>query len=69
MEIFLHARAQELVGNGLMALQIPAATDVIFDSDFYCGKNFELLGTCLVDMAKEVRNRSIIILNCILSLE
>lgn len=53
MEIFLHARAQELVGNGLMALQIPAATDVTFDSDFHCGKNFELLGTCLVDMAKE----------------
>jgi len=63
MEIFLHARAQELVGNGLMALQIPAATDVTFDSDFYCGKNFELLRTCLVDMAKEVRNLPTIIIN------
>ncbi|XP_027189344.1 loganic acid O-methyltransferase [Cicer arietinum] len=53
IETFLHARAQELVGNGLMALQIPVANDVTFGSDFYCGKNFELLGTCLVNMAKE----------------
>ncbi|PNY04696.1 putative S-adenosylmethionine-dependent methyltransferase at5g37990, partial [Trifolium pratense] len=53
MEIFLHARAEELVGNGLMALQIPAANDVTFHSEFYWGKKFELLGTCLVDMAKE----------------
>jgi hypothetical protein len=66
MEIFLHARAEELVGNGLMALQIPAANDVTSHSDFYCGKNFELLGTCLVDMAKEVRNSSffLYILKC-----
>lgn len=56
MQVFLHARAQELVGNGIMALQIPAANDVDFDSDMHCGQNFELLGTCLVDMAKEVRN-------------
>ncbi|XP_061365011.1 loganic acid O-methyltransferase-like [Gastrolobium bilobum] len=48
METFLRARAQELVGNGLMALQIPVANDVIFN-----GKDLELLGDCLLDMAKE----------------
>ncbi|KAJ1382908.1 SAM dependent carboxyl methyltransferase [Sesbania bispinosa] len=53
METFLHARAQELVGNGLMALQIAGAHDLTSDSDMYSGKNFELLGTCLVDMANE----------------
>ncbi|MED6113814.1 hypothetical protein PIB30_074373 [Stylosanthes scabra] len=53
MEIFLHARAQELVGNGLMALVIPAVDDAIFDPDMCPASDIELLGTCLVDMAKE----------------
>lgn len=56
LESFLHARAQELVDNGLMVLQIPVASDVILDSEVDPNKVFELMGTCLVDMAKMVRN-------------
>ncbi|XP_054808696.1 loganic acid O-methyltransferase-like [Prosopis cineraria] len=53
LEIFLHARAQELVGNGLMAIMTYAAYDVIdFSTDLYAGKSIELLGSCLLDMAK-----------------
>ncbi|KAJ1377717.1 SAM dependent carboxyl methyltransferase [Sesbania bispinosa] len=50
---FLHARAQELVHNGLMLLQIPVASDMILDSDVNPNKVFELLGSCLLDMTKE----------------
>ncbi|KAJ1382910.1 SAM dependent carboxyl methyltransferase [Sesbania bispinosa] len=53
LETFLHARAQELVENGLMILQIPVASDVILDSDVDPNKVFELLGSCLMDMTKE----------------
>ncbi|KAJ1382909.1 SAM dependent carboxyl methyltransferase [Sesbania bispinosa] len=53
LETFLHARAQELVHNGLMLLQIPVASDVILDSDVNPNKVFELLGSCLMDMTKE----------------
>ncbi|KAJ1377721.1 SAM dependent carboxyl methyltransferase [Sesbania bispinosa] len=53
LETFLHARAQELVDNGLMVLQIPAASDVILDSDVNPNKVFELVGSCLMDMTKE----------------
>ncbi|KAJ1382913.1 SAM dependent carboxyl methyltransferase [Sesbania bispinosa] len=53
LETFLHARAQELVENGLMVLQIPAASDIILDSDLDPNKVFELLGSCLMDMTKE----------------
>ncbi|XP_028757782.1 probable S-adenosylmethionine-dependent methyltransferase At5g38780 [Neltuma alba] len=50
---FLQARAQELVGNGIMILLIPAAHDVIdFSVDLYGGKDHEVLGSCLMDMAK-----------------
>ena len=56
MEIFLHVRAQELVGNGLMVLLIP----VVFDSDIYPAKDLELLGTCLMDMAKDVKNHPVL---------
>ncbi|XP_028757851.1 probable S-adenosylmethionine-dependent methyltransferase At5g37990 [Neltuma alba] len=50
---FLQARAQELVGNGIMILMIPAAHDVIdFSVDLYGGKDYEVLGSCLMDMAK-----------------
>ncbi|QHO36012.1 hypothetical protein HN51_029392 [Arachis hypogaea] len=48
---FLHARAQELVENGLMLLQFPVS-NVLLDSDVDPAKVFELIGTCLVDMAK-----------------
>ena len=60
MEIFLHTRAQELMGNGLMALQLLAVDDVEFDSDINPIKDMELLGTCLMDMAKEVKNHHVL---------
>ncbi|XP_054794695.1 loganic acid O-methyltransferase-like isoform X3 [Prosopis cineraria] len=53
LETFLQARAQEVVGNGIVILLIPAAHDVIdFSVDLYGGKDYELLGSCLMDMAK-----------------
>ncbi|KAI9087086.1 hypothetical protein K1719_030921 [Acacia pycnantha] len=53
---FLQARAQELVGNGIMILLIPPAPDVIDYSVnlFAAGKYYELLGSSLMDMAKLV---------------
>ncbi|KAI4357709.1 hypothetical protein L6164_001642 [Bauhinia variegata] len=52
-ENFLRARAEELVSDGLMALQIPAAADLVLDSDIDLDRIYELLGSCLLDMAKE----------------
>ncbi|KAI4313845.1 hypothetical protein L6164_026793 [Bauhinia variegata] len=52
LDTFLHARAQEIVSNGLLAIQMVASSDVIPDSDFKPGMELELLGSCLVDMAK-----------------
>ncbi|KAI4313843.1 hypothetical protein L6164_026791 [Bauhinia variegata] len=52
VETFLHCRAQELADNGLMALQVGAAQDVILQQNIYPGKDIELLGSCLLDMAK-----------------
>ncbi|KAK7269842.1 hypothetical protein RIF29_22604 [Crotalaria pallida] len=54
LENFLNARAEEVVENGLMLLQFPVATDVILDSDVHPSKPFEILGSCLLEMAKEV---------------
>ncbi|KAF7827712.1 putative S-adenosylmethionine-dependent methyltransferase At5g37990 [Senna tora] len=52
-ESFLDARAQEVVGNGLMALQIPTTPDIIVESsDIDPSTVFELLGSSLMDMAK-----------------
>ncbi|QHN92398.1 WAT1-related protein [Arachis hypogaea] len=47
----LASRAQELVENGLMLFQFPVS-NVLLDSDVDLAKVFELIGTCLVDMAK-----------------
>ncbi|XP_028757790.1 probable S-adenosylmethionine-dependent methyltransferase At5g37990 [Neltuma alba] len=53
LETFLHARAQELVSNELMAIVTYAAHDVVdFSTDLYAGKELELLGSCLMDMAR-----------------
>ncbi|KAF7827710.1 putative S-adenosylmethionine-dependent methyltransferase At5g37990 [Senna tora] len=53
-ESFLDARAQEVVGNGLMALQIATAPDhmAIESSDIDPARVFELLGSSLMDLAK-----------------
>ena len=48
------------MGNGLMALHLLAADDVVFDSDINPTKDMELLGTCLMDMAKEVTNHHVL---------
>ncbi|KAI4313848.1 hypothetical protein L6164_026795 [Bauhinia variegata] len=53
LENFMHARAQELVSNGLMVIRMAAAPDEILDSDTKPGEQFELLGSCLLDMTKE----------------
>ncbi|PON73712.1 SAM dependent carboxyl methyltransferase [Parasponia andersonii] len=49
---FLHARAEELVVGGLMVLLIPAVPDILLPSDTTNGTEKDLLGSCLVDMAK-----------------
>ncbi|KAI9088655.1 hypothetical protein K1719_029769 [Acacia pycnantha] len=51
---FLNARAEEVVGNGLVALQIPTAPDVIVadDEEIDPARVFELLGSSLMDMAR-----------------
>lgn len=50
----MHARAQELVSNGLMALQIATVPDVILESDIHPSRAYELLGSTLMDMARVV---------------
>ncbi|XP_023907386.2 probable S-adenosylmethionine-dependent methyltransferase At5g38100 [Quercus suber] len=55
MESFLIARAQELVIGGLLALFIPAVPDNMSKSDIFGGSELDLLGSCLMDMAKAVR--------------
>lgn len=55
LESFLNARAEEVVGNGLMALQIPSAPDVAAaddDKEIHPARVFELLGSSLMDMAR-----------------
>ncbi|KAL5761122.1 hypothetical protein ACOSP7_019622 [Xanthoceras sorbifolium] len=52
MDSFLQARAHELVGGGLMALIIPGLTDRTSLSQTTGELRFELLGSCLMEMAK-----------------
>ena len=54
MESFLFARAQELVVGGLLVLFVPAVPDVMSNSDTFTGTELDLLGSCLMDMAKVV---------------
>ncbi|XP_027177833.1 probable S-adenosylmethionine-dependent methyltransferase At5g37990 [Coffea eugenioides] len=55
LESFLNARAHELVDGGLMALVIPAVPDAIRESQttIVTEKEFEVLGSCLMDLAKK----------------
>ena len=55
MEIFLSARAKELVFGGMIVLLIPALPTGIPTSHIPIGIMFDLLGSSLMDMAKEVR--------------
>ncbi|XVF82081.1 hypothetical protein PTKIN_Ptkin16aG0015300 [Pterospermum kingtungense] len=52
MDSFLKERVKELAPGGLMALVIPAVPDVASHSQFMIGLEVELLGSCLMDMAK-----------------
>jgi hypothetical protein len=54
IKLFLHARSQELAENGLMALIVPGVPDGFLDcQEASTGSEFDLLGSCLMDMAKE----------------
>ncbi|XP_060669680.1 loganic acid O-methyltransferase-like [Ziziphus jujuba] len=49
---FLCARAQDVVVGGLMALSVPAVSDVKLSLDTHTGRNFLILESCLTDMTK-----------------
>ncbi|XP_051127232.1 loganic acid O-methyltransferase-like [Andrographis paniculata] len=52
MEAFLTARATELVPGGLMAVVVLGFPDGVVSSDSSIGKAFDILGSCLCDMAR-----------------
>eukprot|EP00258_Populus_trichocarpa_P028343 XP_024444362.1 probable S-adenosylmethionine-dependent methyltransferase At5g38780 isoform X3 [Populus trichocarpa] len=52
MDNFLNARAQEIIGGGLMVIIICGLPDGILMSQTVAGICIELLGSCLIDMAK-----------------
>ncbi|ESQ35294.1 hypothetical protein EUTSA_v10008074mg [Eutrema salsugineum] len=52
---FLCARSRELAEDGLMALIVPGVPDGFLDSQASTGSEFDLLGSCLMDMARERR--------------
>lgn len=52
MESILFARAQELVSGGLLALFLSGIPDVMSNSDSHTGIEIDMLGSCLMDMAK-----------------
>ncbi|KAF3969482.1 hypothetical protein CMV_006725 [Castanea mollissima] len=54
MESFLFSRAQELVVGGLLVLFVPAVPDVMSNSDTFTGTELDILGSCLMDIAKVV---------------
>ncbi|CAN8293360.1 unnamed protein product [Cochlearia groenlandica] len=53
LKSFLHARSHELVKGGLMVLIVPGVPDGFLDSQASTGSEFDLLGSCLMDMARE----------------
>ncbi|KAF3948629.1 hypothetical protein CMV_025399 [Castanea mollissima] len=53
MEYFLHARAQEVVRGGLVALIVSGRPNGIHHSQTTQNLTFDLLGSCLMDMAKK----------------
>ncbi|EFH66348.1 S-adenosyl-L-methionine:carboxyl methyltransferase family protein [Arabidopsis lyrata subsp. lyrata] len=56
IKLFLHATSQELAENGLMALIVPGVPDGFLDfQEASTGSEFDLLASCLMDMAREVR--------------
>ncbi|CAK7349634.1 unnamed protein product [Dovyalis caffra] len=53
MENFLHSRAQEIIGGGLMLLTIPCRPNGIPHSRTLPSKAYDLLTSCLMDLAKK----------------
>lgn len=52
MEVFFKARAQEIVSGGLMLLIVPGCEDGVLPCDTLVSMQFELFGSCLMDMVK-----------------
>ncbi|KAA8542775.1 hypothetical protein F0562_023927 [Nyssa sinensis] len=53
MGCFLHARAQEMVCGGLMVVIVPARPNKVPHSQAIANLMFDILGSCLMDMAKK----------------
>ncbi|KAL3716301.1 hypothetical protein ACJRO7_007979 [Eucalyptus globulus] len=53
MEVFLHARAQEVVLGGLMMLTCVTRHDGALHSEAFANRSLDLLESCLVDMVKK----------------
>lgn len=56
MEVFLNARAKEMVSRGTMIVTVPSLPEGINHSEATFGVTFDLLGSTLMDMAREVRH-------------
>ncbi|KAL4633113.1 hypothetical protein ACB092_04G098000 [Castanea dentata] len=54
MECFLHARAQEVVRGGLVALTVSGRPNGVHHSQSVQNITYDLLGSCLMDMAKKL---------------
>ena len=54
LESFLQARLEELAPGGLMALVFNVVPDVTAYSHITIGSETDLVGSCLMDMAKMV---------------
>ncbi|KAJ8761337.1 hypothetical protein K2173_001393 [Erythroxylum novogranatense] len=52
VDTFLTARAQEIVGEGLMVIQSPGRPDGVLMSQTSTGITFNLFGSCLADLSK-----------------
>ncbi|XP_039161297.1 probable S-adenosylmethionine-dependent methyltransferase At5g38100 [Eucalyptus grandis] len=53
MEVFLRARAQEIVLGGLMMLTCVTRRDGALHSEAFANRSLDLLESCLVDMVKK----------------
>ncbi|XP_068309453.1 loganic acid O-methyltransferase-like [Pyrus communis] len=53
MECFLNARAQEIADGGMMVLVIPGRPNTLPHSDSLVNVSFQLMGSCLMDMARK----------------
>lgn len=54
MECFLSARAQEIVGGGLVAFVVPGRPDGTPHAQNFYNMSLDLFGSCLMDMANKV---------------